>query len=733
MSLAEDAAGQVLRRGTPLVALPGTALYRLPLYAACTALALVINYAIGKEMAWDTLHYHLYAGFSAVSDRFSQDYFAAGPQGYANPYAYMPFYAMVRLGLPALLIGSLLALVHSMLLWLTFELALVAYPPSGPVRRTILAVCAVALAATNPVLIQQIGSSFADITTAELVLAGWILLAMVARAPGAARVILAGVLLGAAAALKLTNAVHALAAIVVLLMLPRPLFDRIRAAAIYGLALGLGFALVAAPWSYRLEKKFGNPFFPFLNTVFRSPEFTTEPMRHFRFIPSSLGEALWRPIAMLNPVWTIHEELRAPDLRYALLLLLICVLAMQWLRRRLTPPGERDPGKSPIDGRVLAALGAGFAVDWVGWLFVSGNSRYFIPMACVASVLVIGVLFQVFAALPKVRNYVLTALFALQSLNLWIGTDFRWKGVPWDGGKWFEIEVPGTLATTPALYLTLGAQSNSFVVPYLAREAGVINFSGQYPLDATQVNGEHVRALIRSYAPNLRVLTRGERLHTDAERGAPRISEVDGALELFRLRVEPNDCATILVHHLPPELEVTFVGSAPDAHPAPKNRPDTTYLVSCSLVPRSDDGSYAAAVARQQAADVVFDRLEDACPALFQPRRVPTDMRGNTARRIYFNTDLTAWISNGWVKFGDPIRADDTAWLGHASDWQTGLPRLACGRRDGHYFARLLEKTERPAGMPQPPVSGFGAQGARGVAPDSSHDDRVARPHSPPT
>ena len=87
----------------------------------------------------------------------------------------------------------------------------------------------------------------------------------------------------------------------------------------------------------------------------------------------------------------------------------------------------------------------------------------------------------------------------------------------------------------------------------------------------------------------------------------------------------------------------------------------------------------------------MLDRLEDACPALFQPRRVPTDMRGNTARRFYMNTDLTAWVSNGWVKFIDPARGDDMVLLGQASDWQRGSPRLACGRRDGHYFATQLE------------------------------------------
>ena len=53
--------------------------YRFPVYIGCTVLALAINYLLGKDMAGDTLNYHLYGGFSAVNDRFAQDYFAAGP------------------------------------------------------------------------------------------------------------------------------------------------------------------------------------------------------------------------------------------------------------------------------------------------------------------------------------------------------------------------------------------------------------------------------------------------------------------------------------------------------------------------------------------------------------------------------------------------------------------------------------------------------------------------------
>src|ERR1700686_1579170 len=93
--------------------------YRVYVYAACKVLAVALNYFSGKEMAWDLLHYHFYSGFSALNDRFEQDYFAAGPNSYFNPYAYVPFYILVKLGLPGLAVGTVLAMIHGVVLWLT--------------------------------------------------------------------------------------------------------------------------------------------------------------------------------------------------------------------------------------------------------------------------------------------------------------------------------------------------------------------------------------------------------------------------------------------------------------------------------------------------------------------------------------------------------------------------------------------------------------------------------------
>jgi hypothetical protein len=690
MSLVGSLAGHTPRSSASFPIFRGAAAYRLGVYVACTVLALAISYTLGKEMAWDVLNHHLYAGFSAIHDRFRQDYFAAGPQAYLNPYAYVPFYALVAAGLPALAVASVLAVLQSAMLWLTYELGLVVSPAGRPGSRAAFAICGVAMALLNPILLQQLGTSFNDITTGELVLGGWIVLATTVRAPSAPRVIAAAVLLGVATALKLTNAVHAVSAATMLLFLPLPLNRRLRFASVYGLALGVSFTAVAAPWAYRLATVFGNPFFPLLNGLFRSPEFTTGRVQHLRFVPSSLTEALWRPFAMLDPWTMIHEELRAPDSRYALLLVLALILAGVVLSRPLWRPrvqGAGSPPKAaspPADPRVLAALGTAFAVNWVLWLAGSGNSRYFLPLACVAGVLVIGIVFNLFSTRPKVRNYVLAAIFATQAVQVWWGAELRWDASAW-GGKWFEVTVPDALAKQPALYLTMEVRSNSFLAPYLAPEAGLVDIASSYPLEGTGANGRRVEALVQRYAPHVRMLLTGDRLHADSERRAPTVSGVDGTLQRFGLRTDPADCAKIAVKDL---ASGPVYVSAPKASPAASTAPEPLYLVSCALVP--DHADHADDLARERTANLVLDRLEDACPELFQPRRPPTGRYGNMWRRIYLNTDLVAWVSRGQVKFFDPAHGDDIVYLGPESEWARAAPPLACGRRHGHYFARVL-------------------------------------------
>lgn len=683
------------RWGPPAILASAIANPRVWVYLVSTVLAVSVSYLLGKDMNWDTLDYHFYAGFSALHDRFGMDYFPAGSQSYFNPYIYVPFYLLARSRLPALLDASILAVLQSGILWLTYEIGLTVAPTADRRTRAIIAVGAALLAFANPILIDQFGSSYADVTTAEIVLAGWLLLAQAVRSPSLRYVIWAALLLGVASALKLTNCVHALCASVLLLFIPLRWATRWRWIAAFGATVAISFVLVCLPWSLRLEQHFGNPFFPLFNEVFRSPQFPAARVIDYRFIPDSFMGALWRPFAIVKPIFMVDDERQSPDLRYAVLLVAAIALLLRWAYRRIRAGGSGEVAERRMEScaaaRPLGALGTGFLVDWILWLTASGNGRYFIAMACVAGVLVVAFIWQLIAN-PRIRHYVLAILFGVQFLQLSIGTVYR-DHIPWDGGQWFDVKLPPTFPRMPALYLSYGVQANAFIVPFLPPGSGFINVAGDYPLGSGGANGAAVAALIRKYSPHLRVLARDERakdMHLPVISG---ISAAADALLPFGLMPVRKDCSTILIPNEGPQQLIFVRTEVPGkSRPATPDREvpvsTTGYLTTCPAVP--EPAAHVEATPGEQRASLALDHLEDACPSLFQPARPLTQYFGDDIWvRRYLSTNLTAWVSRGWVEFLDPIRGGAATYIGPEAAFERRGVRVVCGRRDERYFAKL--------------------------------------------
>jgi hypothetical protein len=663
---------------------------RLLVYVSCTLLALVTSYWLGKDMQWDTLDYHLYAGYSALHDRFGLDYFAAGGQSYLNPYAYAPFYLLATSRLTALTAATILALFHSAILWLSYEIAVSLARPQDRRAKVAIGVSAAILAFANPVLIDQFGSSFADITTAELVLAACLLLVDALRTPATWRVAGAGALLGAATAFKLTNALPAVSLAIVPLFLPVGWGRRFGYVALLGVCIAGGFALVAWPWSLQLERHFGNPFLPLLNGLFHSPQYTSGPSLDYRFIPPSWRAALWRPFAITRPVRLLHEESVAPDLRYVILIIVGTLNLILWLSRRWMVRGAAAdrPRLMPAD-RILLALGCAFLLDWTLWLATSGNSRYFLPMACVAAVLAIPLLFRLLARWPRLGYGVVAAVLGLQLHQVSVGSNFR-PFLPWNDDPWFVFPKVPVADSAPALYFSVGVQSNAFIVPFLPRGSGFINLHGDYVLGPRGANGADILSLIRRFSPHLKVLVSDRRVDADRRHDVPNPLDVDDALQPFGLRADMDRCSRIVVPGAPKVQNVTVGRAAPNL---PRSDWYTVYLVTCDVVP--DGGTYGAVPAEERSADHALDRLEDACPAVLQPRRSVTfRVKARDAQddwvRSYGNTDVDAWVSGGHVYFESALGKDELHDLGTVSAWEATPPRIICGRgENGMFFVRL--------------------------------------------
>src|SRR5438105_5289529 len=233
----------------------------------------------GRDLNWDQLNYHLYSAYQFLDGRLEQDFMAASIQGYLNPIAHVPFYLMVRAGWHSLLIGPTLALAHSICLWLIYGISCLLIP-AGTAHRTLLIAVSVALAFVAPIYLLEVGSTFIDVTTAIPVLGGVLLLMTYSCRRQGWMLVAAALLMGSATGLKLTNSIFTIAAAAFVLMSSRRFAMRFYDLVIYVVGSAAGFLLFEGIWAYRLFKAFGNPFFPFLNTLFSSPDFARVEIRH---------------------------------------------------------------------------------------------------------------------------------------------------------------------------------------------------------------------------------------------------------------------------------------------------------------------------------------------------------------------------------------------------------------------------------------------------------------------
>jgi hypothetical protein len=431
----------------------------------------------GKDLNWDLLNYHYYAPFHLLAGRLQQDYFAASAQSYLNPLGYLPFYGMVAAGWHSVLASVLLAIAHSLSIAALYLIAwrLFAHLPRR--ERIVLCSFAAALGASSAVFWATVGTSFLDPLLAPLVLFGLLLL-MDGR-----RFALAGVLFGAAAALKYSNAIYALAA---LPLVVRSGFLRYAAG---GLA---ALAVLAGPWLALMWREFGNPLYP-MGAV------------SLRFTPGDLADALLFPFRMLALDRGLYAEIFAPDLRFAAL-----ALAAVFVRKG-------------VDWRLFGFFGLGYVL----WLATSANARYGLVLLLLAGVCLAQLLERV---LPlRAARVVLGVLLVLQLVMAAVAAPARWFiAEPWSR-HWFPYQAPERALREPALYLTLETLPMAVVAPFVHPESSFANVRGQVSIPADE---PRLVALIERHRGRARVLGRS-------------LDWTEGTLARLGFRLDRGECFTI--------------------------------------------------------------------------------------------------------------------------------------------------------------------------------------------
>ena len=618
-------------------------------YLVIVLASVVLAVYLGKDFNWDQLGYHLYAGFNAFDNRIGEDYFAASSQSYLNPYSHAPFYWMLSRDFAPQAMVALLALFHSLNLLIVYEFAVLLNRRSNGTVAWWAVYLAVFFAGSNSIFIMELGTTFNEISTSVPVLAGWFLLLRGFDRPHFLSVMLAGLLIGMAVALKITNLFFSVTALPLILL--APLAWRLRARLLLCFVVGgiAGGLLAGGWWSWRLWQEFGNPLFPLFNHVFHSPHLPTGEVRHYRFLADGMSSFVLKPFMMLLPVSGVHIETVAPDLRYAALVLLSLMLTFK--TALLRKPGLwpwRDPMPVFRGDRALAALCGGVFLAWLLWALTSSNSRYFLTMSCLVGVILATLLFRLSSS-PRFLAYCGASLVLVQSAMVAYGGDVRWSPSGY-GKSWFELDVPQDLKQQPALYLHLGISPASFLMPYLAPGSNMINLSGQYVID----DNAQVRALLDKHKGRVRVMQR----HSDP--AALRPSDFNFALKRIGLQADLRSCHTIRFRSR-----------------GQRGAADTfMYYVACSTAPlQLSAAERQQFMARRQRADAVFTALEHLCPRYFQPHGLVTEGDGRSFWRNYTNTDtVLGEYRDGSVSFRNVFTHTPAVAVGNIEALARALP-----------------------------------------------------------
>lgn len=490
---------------------------------AAMCVAAVVTLLRGQDSNWDLRNYHLYNAYAWLTDRVAVDLAPAQMQTYFPPLIDLPYFALAphRPMAAAALLGAWHGLAFVLVSGVTW------FALAGRADRARLAPVLGLAGCLSAVFLSELGNTMGDATTAPLVLASLLLMLWKAVSPRAPAWTpwLAGVLLGLALALKLTNAIYAVALGLAVLAGPSAWRRRIADAASLTTATVVVFALAAGPWMWRMWRTFGNPLFPQFNAWFRAPLAHPLSATDQRFLPHGIADAALRPLSSTaNPF--LISEVPMPQLVWASLYLLLVGGLCVWLVRRLrgAPSGAFDDGGNDSARMLLVFVGAAFAI----WLWMFSIHRY-LAVAELLGPLAIWLLAR--RLLPshwgtRVAGVAIAGCVLAALAGMWV---IGWKG--WGHSGWhetgFRVEAPAIEQPSRASVLLVGNEPHSWRVPFLPPEAMYASVASNFPespayaqelMQRVERRGGPVYALVVAHADDgrerrQRKLDRVERLN----------------------------------------------------------------------------------------------------------------------------------------------------------------------------------------------------------------------------
>ncbi len=480
--------------------------FRLLLALVCVGAGL-LSVMLGPDNYWDLRYYHLYAPWGYLHDRFLYDIGPAQEQGFLNPTADFLLYGLISSPLndSPRVVAFIMGAVHGINAALLLVIVCWVIRPPDAVERLTLRAAAWLMGVSGAGFVGLLGTSSNDLVCSLFVLGSLAsLLKIGARDSGRATwpgFAAAGLWVGLGLGLKYTAAFVAPGLGVVALL--RALRKRtLIGLVLFGLAATAGFFIFAGHHLLTLWNAFRNPFFPYLNQIFRSPYFEPTEIWDPRFIPDSFWKLMTFPFYWAKTNDYVVSEPKFRDWRAAIAYVAIVVgvlaLAVSCLRTGRWPRAAlaQTPG--------LLLVFAFEIVSYFSWALEFGYYRYAIPLEMLTGVIAMGALIWLFDD----RRLRMAAAVAVLALAASTTIYLDWGRRPYTD-KYVDVQVPPLPPRSLVLIATWDPVA--YFIPYAEPTAQYLGIENNY-LQLSQTNklATEVKRLMRTPGRPKFVLSVGE-------------------------------------------------------------------------------------------------------------------------------------------------------------------------------------------------------------------------------
>ena len=425
-------------------------------FGVLVPLGCLLSVCFRYELLWDFLHYHYYNGFAFVYDRLGYDIAPAALNTYFNPLLdTLTFLAVNAFNDMPDVYYALTGLPFGLLLFVCFKINRLF------IKNTALALLALIIGATGFATFFQIGTSTNEIPVALIVMTALYFMIKALFVQFSLYGFLgAAFLLGAAAALKSTAAVYCVSSGIAVIAFYKNIDKPFKNISLFTLCGLAGFLFFNGFWMFKLYSLFQNPFFPFMNKIFKSPFFDDVNYSFAAFQERSWLQTLMLPFFMINfnKDDVLLDNTAFTDIRFAAaFVLLFCALPCY---------------RAVMKDRTFAFLIVWCLISYLLWLYLFSVIRYLVPVEMMLPVFFIKAALKIKPEKPHILKEAVTYSAFIIFVGACLTTPFLSDS--WGSRKGYEkiFEIPDFTLPENTILLTRNSQ-NSAVAAKLAQKTPI--------------------------------------------------------------------------------------------------------------------------------------------------------------------------------------------------------------------------------------------------------------------